>query len=103
MKLLGNHPDFQKFWDDITVELTITSEPNGARVYAKPYSKPDTNWTLLGETPLLDCSFPRGVSRIKIEKPGYEDLYDILYNSYGYHDQEEPRHYSIYKTSEKPV
>lgn len=101
-KLLGNHPDFQKFWDDITVELTITSEPTGARIYAKPYSKPDTTWTLLGETPLFDCSFPRGVSRIKIEKPGYEDLYDILYNSYGYHDLEEPRHYPIYKTSEKP-
>lgn len=101
-KTLATHADFQQFWHDITVELTITTEPDGASVYAKPYSNPDTSWTLMGETPLYDHPFPRGVSRIKIEKPGYEDQYDILYNSYGYHDLEEPRHYPLYRTSEMP-
>jgi dienelactone hydrolase len=101
-KILGTHADFQQFWNDITVELTITSEPEGASVYSKPYSKPDTSWTFMGTTPLVENSFPRGVSRIKIEKAGFDVQYDMLYNSYGYHDPEEPRHYILYQASQKP-
>lgn len=100
--LLGNHPDFQQFWNDITVKLTITTEPDGAFVYAKPYSNPDTSWTFMGKTPLVQCPFTRGVSRIKIEKPGFEDQYDVLYNSYGYHDLEEPRQYPLHQPLERP-
>jgi hypothetical protein len=101
-KTLRNNPDFHQFWDDITVKLTVTTEPKGAKVYAQPYSLPDSAWIYLGESPLNEISFPRGLSRLKIEKPGFDIQYDILLNSFGYHDEEEARLYPLYRSGEKP-
>ncbi len=102
-KTLRNNPDFHQFWDDITVKLTVTTEPKGAKVYAQPYSLPDTAWIYMGESPLNEISFPRGLSRLKIEKPGFDIQYDILYNSFGDHDEEKARHYPLYRSGEKPA
>ena len=60
--------------------LTIRSEPAGARVYAKPYSLPDGEWELLGETPIEERSYAAGVLRVRIEKDGYEPLQDLYWN-----------------------
>lgn len=102
-KVLRVNPDFIKLWDDITVPVTIISEPKGAKVYAKPYSLPDAAWDYLGETPLLKFHFPKGLSRLKIEKPGFDDEYDILFNAIGDHNKVEPRQYLLYRPDEKPA
>lgn len=101
-KILRNNPEFHQFWDDITIEVEITTNPEGAHVYAKPYATPDTDWTYMGDAPLSEYTFPRGLSRIKIEKSGFEVQYDILFYPFGYHDEEVPRHYKLYRPDEKP-
>ena len=101
-KILRNNPEFHQLWNDITVKVKITTDPEGAKVYAKPYAIPYTAWIYMGDVPLSEYSIPRGLSRIKIEKPGFEIQYDILYNSFGYHDEEVPRHYKLYRPDERP-
>jgi dienelactone hydrolase len=81
-RILRNEPEFIELWNNISVPLTIHTVPSKAKIYAKPYSKPDTSWYLLGETPLLGFSFPKGLSRIKIEKPGFDAQYDIFFKRF---------------------
>ena len=42
------------------------------------------------------------MSRIKIEKSGYEDQDDILFNGMGDHSPVEPREYKLYHSNEIP-
>ncbi len=101
-RILRNNPEFYQLWNDITVQLSITTDPEGARVFTKPYSRPDTTWHYLGATPLEGVHLPRGLTRMKIEKPGFEVEYDIFYNSFGYHDEEVSRHYQLYRPNNEP-
>jgi dienelactone hydrolase len=102
-RILRNNPDFIKLWDDITTPFSINTNPVGAKVFAKPYSRPDTSWYYLGETPLLDFPIPRGLSRIKIEKPGFETQYDIFLMGFGWGKEWiKSIQYQLFRHDEKP-
>ncbi len=75
--LKDNH-DLSKLWADITIPITINTDPPGAKVYAKPCSKPGTSWYLIGKTPISKFPFPKGLSRIIIEKTEFKTLYDVF-------------------------
>ncbi len=57
------------------------SIPTGADVFAKPYSKPSSEWRYIGRTPLDSIRFPLGFSRVKLEKTGYRTTFDLIWNS----------------------
>jgi dienelactone hydrolase len=101
-RILRNNPDFIQLWNDITTPLSINTDPLGAKVFAKPYSRPDTSWCYLGETPITDFPFPRGLSRIKIEKTGFETEYDIILIPVGWEESINSRHYQLFSPNEKP-
>lgn len=76
-------PMLQRQWEAIASPVDLRSEPSGARVFAKPYGQPDTEWTLFGRTPLAEPRFPRGYSRIRLELDGYDVVEDMLWAAEG--------------------
>ncbi|MFO7671110.1 MAG: SUMF1/EgtB/PvdO family nonheme iron enzyme [Bacteroidales bacterium] len=101
-KILRNDPKFINLWNNITFPLTINTAPTKAKVYAKPYSLPDTAWQFMGETPLLELPFPKGLSRIKIEKPGFETQYDILFKAFSLPTDGHHLNYKLFVTGDTP-
>ncbi len=100
-KALKNNPEFIQLWNDITYPLFINTNYDGAKVFAKPYSNPDTSWYFLGITPLENYSFPKGLSRIKIEKPGLETQYDVLLK-FLFSSEADTLNYRLFKPEEIP-
>ena len=71
LKLL--RPKFSRY-------VRITSEPAGAKLYARPYADSTHDWRYVGETPIDRVIFPIGVSRVKLEKEGYRTTRDLVWN-----------------------
>lgn len=71
-KYLPDDPLLERLWSDIAVRMSFVSEPAGAEVFYKRYSDVDSDWELLGTTPVNDVRLPRAVLRWRVEKPGYE-------------------------------
>lgn len=63
-----------KLWPYFSGYLTIHSEPQGAKVYSKPYKLVNENWEYIGETPLDSIRFPYGSFRLRLEKEEYQTL-----------------------------
>ncbi|MCB1183897.1 protein kinase [bacterium] len=63
-------------------DLTVLSEPAGARVFARPYGVPDAPWEDLGTTTVEAAPFASGVICLKLEKDGFETVEDIVWNRY---------------------
>ena len=100
--LIEDNPDLDKVWYGITVPLTFYTNPPGAKVYTKPYSKPDTSWYLIGTTPIEGFPFPRGLSRIKIEKAELKTQFDVILKPFGWQNEADTLHYQLFKESEVP-
>jgi eukaryotic-like serine/threonine-protein kinase len=54
-----------------TARANIRTEPEGVTVYRTRYDD-STRWELLGVTPLDSVLLPRGISRFRLEKEGFE-------------------------------
>ena len=71
-------PELAELWPRLSWRVTIESEPAGATVYRQRYDAPDDQWERLGPTPLDDIRIPYGLSRIRLELPGYRPLIRAL-------------------------
>ncbi len=69
--IVPDDPILEELWPRITRSVSLVSEPPGAKVYRQPYVDPEAPWEYIGETPLEKKKFPRGFSRVRVEKPGY--------------------------------
>jgi dienelactone hydrolase len=59
--------------------ITIITDPPGAEIYIREYSKQDDEWELIGSSPIDSISMPgRTFYECKIEKEGYEPLSAVL-------------------------
>ena len=74
--LIPNDPVLAEYLRLVTRTANVTSEPDGAEVYYKPYAR-DVEWRHLGKTPLKGASVPRGLLQWKMEKPGYASTEDV--------------------------
>ncbi len=99
---LKKNIQFLQLLQDITFPLTVYTDPNDAKIYAKPYSNPDTSWFYLGKSPLLNYLFPKGLSRIKIEKPDYETQSDVILKMFHARWESDTIQYQLFKKSEMP-
>ena len=61
-------------------EITINSEPAGAKVFARFYDDPDTEPLLIGTTPLENVEYPLGITRIRFEIEGRRPVENIVWN-----------------------
>ncbi len=73
-------PDNERLRDLISqtsTQIDISSEPPGAKVFIKPYNRPDYEWRSMGTTPLDSVQVPIGIFRWKLEKEGYEPVLGV--------------------------
>jgi dienelactone hydrolase len=73
-KVIPNDSSLIDLWDQIVVTIPVETDPPGAEVLWKDYSKPESTWISEGTTPIKEASFKRGFLRIEIRKPGYQTV-----------------------------
>lgn len=72
--ILGDDPELKKLLSQVSLHINVHSEPDGAKVYMKEYTNPDTAWTYLGITPLDSVEVPIGIFRWMLVKEGYDTV-----------------------------
>ena len=72
--ILGGDPAFGRIWASLTLPASVTTQPEGAVAFVKPYARPDAPWERLGTTPLEDVSIPFAYVRWRFEKDGFDPL-----------------------------
>lgn len=73
-RYIPNDPVLADLRPRIVVEPSLTSTPRGARVFIRPYTSSDTDWRLIGSTPLEGVALARGTYRWRIEADGFETV-----------------------------
>jgi formylglycine-generating enzyme required for sulfatase activity/tRNA A-37 threonylcarbamoyl transferase component Bud32/dienelactone hydrolase len=68
-----NDSVLNSLWPSFTSKVVIRTEPEGATVHRTWY-RDSTAWELAGTTPTDSTRVPQGVSRYRIEKPGYRTV-----------------------------
>ena len=74
-KFLPRDPKLAEFFSKIAVNISIKTEPPGAKIFKKAYKNPESEWEYLGDSPIEKIRLPIGFFRWKMEKDGYETLY----------------------------
>ena len=102
-KQVGENEDLYQIWKNISKRLTIYSDPEGANMYIKPYQRPDTSWYYIGNTPINNIRFPKGIYRVKLEKEGYTIKEDIInYHIQWASDKADTIQYKVFLPDELP-
>lgn len=78
-KYIHGDPLLDRLLGQISRDVKLISDPSGARAYVKPYADVDSDWRYLGDTQLDGIRLPVGFSRIKLEKEGFQTVYDIAW------------------------
>jgi eukaryotic-like serine/threonine-protein kinase len=73
---LGDDPLFAEQLRAILRSVTIDSDPPGAAVFYRPYSRRGEPWRTLGKTPIRG-RIPRGLQHFKIEAAGRAPVEDV--------------------------
>jgi len=88
-EVLGDDPDLAKLWPSFSIIVSITTDPQQARIYRKPYASSDGDWEFVGLSPLGGVRFSRDAYRLKIEKDGCQTIEDMrLFRFGGTHSPE---------------
>jgi eukaryotic-like serine/threonine-protein kinase len=70
---VAGDPQLEQLWLDLTVPVTLTSEPAGAEVAIRGYQDGDAEWLPIGRTPLKE-RLPLTMLRYRVNLDGYELL-----------------------------
>lgn len=73
-KYIPNNPRLIELLAKSSLHINIKTDPPGANIYMKEYSKPENEWQYLGVSPIDSIRVPIGIFRWKIEKEGYETV-----------------------------
>ena len=73
-QVIPNDPTLLKIWPDISLEISVQTNPEGADVYMKEYQADDNAWRYYGSSPIEHLRIPFGMLRWKATKPGYDIL-----------------------------
>jgi serine/threonine protein kinase/dienelactone hydrolase len=65
---------------EFTRAISITSDPPGAKVFARYYDEPDADPLYIGTTPIEEVAYPAGITRIRFELEGRPPVEDIVWN-----------------------
>jgi len=72
--VLGKNARLAELLSKCSLNISVRTEPPGARVYMKEYESPDAAWSYLGLTPVEEVRVPIGIFRWKFELEGYEPV-----------------------------
>jgi formylglycine-generating enzyme required for sulfatase activity/predicted esterase len=70
-KAVPNDPTLIELRTEFTSTWSVTTNPPGADVYAKPYGRPKEDWRFLGRSPLDQVRLPKGFYRWQVTKEGF--------------------------------
>lgn len=70
-RYIPHDPMLEKLWPDISWSDSITTNPPGASVYRRNYNAPNSQWELVGITPVHNRRFPAIDSTWKFELHGF--------------------------------
>ncbi len=73
-KYIPDDPKLTELFARSSLHINIKTEPAGASIYMKEYSKPESEWEYVGVSPIDSFRVPIGIFRWKIEKEGYETV-----------------------------
>jgi serine/threonine protein kinase/dienelactone hydrolase len=76
-KIIPDDENLLKLMSECSLNISIDSDPPGAAVSMKEYTKPDSDWIFLGITPIENIRLAVGHFRWKMEKEGYETVYAV--------------------------
>ena len=62
----------QKLLPEVSLEIAVRSDPDGADVYVKKYRAVESPWEYAGRTPIEHVRVPFGLLRWKAQKQGFE-------------------------------
>jgi hypothetical protein len=71
--VIPDDPALKTYLDESTNDITIQTQPPGARISYKPYKDVDGPWIDLGISPLNKVRIPVGMHRWRIQKEGYQE------------------------------
>jgi len=60
--------------------ISIQTQPDGARIFQKPFDKSENDWEFIGLSPVDSIRMPNYVFRWKFEKPGYDILHRLFWS-----------------------
>jgi len=80
LKIIPNDSLLINLWKVISQNISLTTEPEGAKVYWKDYNHPLDSWKEIGITPFKNKKVPVAYIRIKIEKEGYDTILLTAFN-----------------------
>ncbi len=71
---MPGHPALEQLWLDLTLPVSLQSEPPGATVEVSDYSGHASTWVALGQAPLADVRLPLMQMRFRLTLDGYQPL-----------------------------
>jgi serine/threonine protein kinase/formylglycine-generating enzyme required for sulfatase activity len=71
---LAGDSEAERLWQSLTLEYSLNTVPDGARISWKDYAEPESAWELLGTTPIEKVRLPLVLLRWRIEKAGFEAM-----------------------------
>ncbi len=71
-RYVPSDPMLVELISQITQVPALTTTPEGASVFVKPYASPQVEWWLVGTTPLKGVGLARGAYRWRIQADGFE-------------------------------
>ncbi len=71
---IPHDPRLAGLFSKISFNMSVKTQPPGAKVYMKEYKAPDSEWKYVGVSPLEKIRVPIAIFRWKLEKEGYETV-----------------------------
>ncbi len=68
---IQDDPSLEQLWLDLTLPVSIASEPEGAEIAVTDYGATWSDPIVLGRTPLVETRLPLGLMRFRARHPGY--------------------------------
>jgi serine/threonine protein kinase/formylglycine-generating enzyme required for sulfatase activity/dienelactone hydrolase len=72
--VIPGNPRLGGIFSKCSLNISVKTDPEGAKVFIKDYKEPAEEWSYLGESPLEKVRVPVGIFRWKLEKEGYETV-----------------------------
>jgi TolB-like protein/formylglycine-generating enzyme required for sulfatase activity/dienelactone hydrolase len=69
-EVMPDSPQLRALAPSYSAPVQLKTDPAGAKIYFRPYESKDTDWRLIGETPLENVPAPLGVGLWRIERDG---------------------------------
>ena len=79
-KFIPNDQKLIQFMNYGSGTISIHTQPSGARIFRKPFDKPENDWEWIGTSPLVSKRMPYYLFHWKIEKPEYETMHRLAFS-----------------------